>query len=116
MKHSTSQEMTVVIELERGEWTVRYDGWSIVQISFTVYKNRGLWSVRINHSDFRACKRRWDVKTRVVFSAPKVAPGFFPRLKDVPHDVLVTLVKAYAEREFFPDTMPAIESGEWNEA
>jgi hypothetical protein len=114
MKSSTSTEITVSIKLERGEWVMRTDTWSIASVSFTIYRlASGDWSTRINHAGFTAYERRWAFKTKAVFSSGRRFPGFYPRREDIPGNVLMALHGAYIGAGQFPAELPALEEGKW---
>lgn len=117
MKGTATGSITVVIELDRGEWTMKANGWSIVKVSFTVRKRPdGTWSVRINHSDFKACERRWTVKTHEVYAANTKFPGFYPRREDLPSSVVTALYDAYSAFGPVPAALPPLEEGKWSES
>ena len=118
MKSKATGEITIVVELERGEWTMRANQWSIASVSFTVRRRSdGKWGVRINHSDFKAYERRWTVKDRVAFASVKKFPGFYPRREDLPGAVVMALASAYEEwTAHFATVLPAIDEGKWSES
>lgn len=118
MKSTVTSEVTIVIELERGEWVMRAGQWSIARISFTVRKRpNGEWTVRIDHENFKAYERRWTIKDSVAFSAGRRFPGFFPRREDLPGSVLMALDAAFSARTAeFPTELPRIDEGHWSQS
>lgn len=117
MRSSVKAEITIVIELERGEWEVKAKGYSVASISFTVRKRPdGRWSVRLNHSDFKAYPRRWTVKTHVAYLPKPTFPGFYPRREDLPGHVISALYDAWEGYGAIPEDLPPLDEGKWSEA
>lgn len=118
MEISGAGEIKFDIEFERGEWTLRNESWSVAHVSFTVRKSpRGDWSVRIDHTNFKAYERTWGNKNKVTFSAGRRFPGFYPRVVDIPSSVTAQLFGEYSNTVIrFPALLPPLDmSGPWGQ-
>lgn len=94
---------------------MRSGTWSIATISFTIMLGPDTsWMTRIDHSNFRAYERRWNIKDRELFSTGYRFPGFFPRRDDLPASVVTALHAAYMADHMLPSELPAISKGAWD--
>lgn len=117
MKSFITSEVTISLKLERGEWVMRSGNWSIATVSFTVReRSDGQWGVRLNHTGFTAYERRWAFKDKETFSSGRRYPGFYPRREDIPGAVLMALAGAYCAAPQFPNELPPLDEGKWEES
>jgi hypothetical protein len=116
VKIQTYADITIALELQRGEWTMRDDSWSVATVSLTVRKRAdGEWGTRINHSGFKAYERRRTVRDKIAFGDAKF-PGFYPTRFDIPSPVFMAVFEAYDLANTFPDLLPPIDEGRWASA
>jgi hypothetical protein len=117
MKSTVRGEITIVIDLERGEWELKGQSYSVASVSFTVRKRAyGSWGVRLNHSDFKAYARRWTVRAHVAYLPEKKFPGFYPRREDLPGNVVNALYDAWEAYGALPVDLPPLDEGKWSES
>jgi hypothetical protein len=119
VKTSIRTEIVIVLRMNPGEWVMKAGQWSIASASFTVRQTpAGKWGVRIDHQNFRAWRRKWNVTNRLLFDTRAEFPGFFLQRTDLPGYVIGSLFAAYEAvgAGHLPKDLPPIDKGRWEES